>query len=407
MAVVSDPRKILFVSQQAPWPLDSGGNLRTYHLLCALSQRFAVTLVTTDAGREASERLDRVVAEVVIVPAMGKAGVLWSLRSLLRSFMTSDPVLLTHNWSAELDEAVAEHLESGAYDALHLNHLDTTPYARNAKGVPAVIDTHNVLAEYAARRSEREETIFRRWLWRREARLIADREPVELSLCQRVLACSERERSSFLEREEALEVRVIPNGCDTESIVPIPDPAVNAAELVFVGDLAYGPNADAAESFAAEVLPLVRAQKSAVTFRVVGRNPSAALSQAEGVEVTGFVDDVRLELARARVFVCPIRYGSGTRLKLLEAFAAGLPVVSTRLGAEGIECVDGEHLLLADTPQEQADAIARLLNDDELARRLGCAGRDLAVERYDWRAIGRDLVAVYEELMAITALASR
>jgi glycosyltransferase involved in cell wall biosynthesis len=372
-----------------------------------LSQRFAVTLVTTDAGREATERLDRVVAEVVIVPAMGKAGVLWSLRSLLRSFMTSDPVLLTHNWSAELDEAVAEHLESGAYDALHLNHLDTTPYARNAKGVPAVIDTHNVLAEYAARRSEREETIFRRWLWRREARLIADREPVELSLCQRVLACSERERSSFLEREEALEVRVIPNGCDTESIVPIPDPAVNAAELVFVGDLAYGPNADAAESFAAEVLPLVRAQKSAVTFRVVGRNPSAALSQAEGVEVTGFVDDVRLELARARVFVCPIRYGSGTRLKLLEAFAAGLPVVSTRLGAEGIECVDGEHLLLADTPQEQADAIARLLNDDELARRLGCAGRDLAVERYDWRAIGRDLVAVYEELMAITALASR
>jgi glycosyltransferase involved in cell wall biosynthesis len=126
-------------------------------------------------------------------------------------------------------------------------------------------------------------------------------------------------------------------------------------------------------------------------------------AKAGGVEVTGFVDDVRAELARARIFVCPIRYGSGTRLKLFEAFAAGLPVVSTRLGAEGIDCVDGEHLLLADTPAEQATAISRLLADDELARSLGAAGRSLATERYDWPLIGRGLVEIYEELIAITS----
>lgn len=398
---MSDLRKLLFVSQQAPWPLDSGGNLRSYHLLRSLCERFAVTLVATDPGGEAQARLAEVAAEVVLVPELKKSGALGRVGSLLRSLVTSDPVLLTHNWSEDLDAVVREHLGSGAYAGLHLNHLDTTPYAHHSKGVPVVIDTHNVLAEYAARRSERETSVLGRWLWRREARLIADREPLELSLCQRVLVCSEREREAFLAKEPALEVRVIPNGCDTGAITPIADPAANPPELVFVGDLAYGPNADAAESFAAEVLPLVRAEASDAIFRVVGRSPSAALSEAVGVEVTGFVDEVRTELARARVFVCPIRYGSGTRLKLIEAFAAGLPVVSTRLGAEGIECVDGEHLLLADSAEEQAAAILRVLRDGELARRLGSAGRALAVERYDWGEIGRGLVEVYEELIAL------
>jgi glycosyltransferase involved in cell wall biosynthesis len=326
--------------------------------------------------------------------------------SLLKSLLTGDPVLFTHNKSAELERAVAEHLDSGAYSALHLNHLDTTPYARYASGVPVVIDTHNVLTEYAARRSEHEKSAFGRWLWSREARLLTAREPLELSLCQRVIACSEREREALLAAESALEVRVVPNGVAVDSITPVSDPAANGPELIFVGDLAYGPNADAAESFAAEVLPLVRAEHPAALFRVVGRNPSQALMEsvkAGGVEVTGFVDDVREELMRARAFVCPIRYGSGTRLKLFEAFAAGLPVVSTRLGAEGIDCVDGEHLLFADTPEEQAAAISRVLSDDELARTLGAAGRRLASERYDWPLIGRGLVEIYEELIAITS----
>jgi glycosyltransferase involved in cell wall biosynthesis len=326
--------------------------------------------------------------------------------SLLKSLVSKDPVLCTHNKSAALEEAVARHLSSGAYSALHLNHLDTTPYARHASGVPVVIDTHNVLTEYAARRSEHEKSAFGRWLWSREARLLSAREPLELSLCQRVIACSEREREALLAAESALEVRVVPNGVAVDSITPVSDPAANSPELVFVGDLAYGPNADAAESFAAEVLPLVRAEHPSALFRVVGRNPSQDLmesAKAGGVEVTGFVDDVRAELARARIFVCPIRYGSGTRLKLFEAFAAGLPVVSTRLGAEGIDCVDGEHLLLADTPAEQATAISRLLADDELARSLGAAGRSLATERYDWPLIGRGLVEIYEELIAITS----
>jgi len=400
---VSDPRKLLFVSQQAPWPLDSGGNLRTYHLLRAMSERFDVTLVTTDPGGDAHPRLSEIASEVVLVQAMNKASALTRSVSFLKSLIKREPMLVAHNMSAELDAVCRERLESGAYSALHLNHLDTTPYARHSKGVPVVIDTHNVLTEYAGRRSEHEPGVFGRWLWVREARLIKEWEPLELSLCQRVITCSERERDVFLSIEPALEVRVVPNGTDVSAVTPVSDLAANSPELVFVGDLGYGPNADAAESFAALTLPIVRAEEPAASFRVVGRNPSAALSASEGVEVTGFVEDVREELARARVFVCPIRYGSGTRLKLLEAFAAGLPVVSTRLGAEGIECVDGEHLLLAETPEEQAAAVLRVLRDEDLARGMGQAARALVLERYDWREIGRGLVDIYEELIAITS----
>ena len=112
---------------------------------------------------------------------------------------------------------------------------------------------------------------------------------------------------------------------------------------------------------------------------------------------------MRAELDRARVYVCPIRYGSGTRLKLFEAFAAGLPVVSSSLGAEGIEYVAGEHLLIADTAADQAGAVMDLLEDDALARQLGLSGRGLAIERYDWVELGRELVDVYTELIEITS----
>jgi len=400
---VTDSRKLLFVSQQAPWPLDSGGNLRTYHLLRALGERFEVTLVATDPGGDAALHLREVAHEVVLVPAMNKTGALQRAASLFKSLFTSEPVLLAHNRSAELDAVCRERLESGDYSALHLNHLDTTPYARYSKGVPVVIDTHNVLSEYALRRSEHESGAFGRWLWRREARLLKAREPLELSLCQRVIACSERERATFLSMEPALEVRVVPNGADINAVTPVADPAQNAPELLFVGDLAYGPNKDAAHSFAAEVLPRVRKLVPDAVFRVVGKDPSPELAAMEGVEVTGFVEAVSPELERARIFVCPIRYGSGTRLKLFEAFAAALPVVSTSLGAEGIDYVDGEHLMIADSPGDQAGAILDLLGDDALARQLGRSGRGLAIERYDWVELGRELVEVYLELIKITS----
>ena len=400
---MTDSRKLLFVSQQAPWPLDSGGNLRTYHLLCALGERFDVTLVATDPGGDAAAHLQEVADEVVLVPAMNKAGALQRFATLAKSLFTSEPVLLAHNKSAELDAVCRERLESGAYHALHLNHLDTTFYARHSKGVPVVIDTHNVLTEYAARRSEHETSAFGRWLWRREARLLKVREPLELSLCQRVITCSERERETFLSMEPALEVRVVSNGADINAVTPVADPCSNAPELLFVGDLAYGPNKDAALYFAAEVFPRVRKLVPDAVFRVVGKEPPPDLAAMEGCEVTGFVEAVYPELARARVFVCPIRYGSGTRLKLFEAFAAGLPVVSTSLGAEGIDYVDGEHLMIADTPGDQAGAILDLLGDDTLERQIGRSGRGLAIERYDWVELGRELVDIYLELIAITS----
>ncbi|HIG10024.1 MAG TPA: glycosyltransferase [Planctomycetes bacterium] len=405
MLTVDRSVKLLFVSQQAPWPLDSGGNLRTYHLLRALSLQFEVTLVATDPGGDAAQHLAGVAARVELVPALRKAGSLHRASSFLRSLSTAEPLILTHNQSGPLDAAVRAQLASCEFASLHLNHLDTARYARTARGVPVVLDTHNVLAEYAARRSEHEASAPGRWLWRREARLLCKTEPRALSACQRVLACSERERSAFLKAHRTLEVRVVPNGVDAGAITPLTDPAANPPEVVFVGDMAYGPNADAALFFADEVFDTIRAQEPEALFSAVGKNPSNELllrGRTEAISVTGFVEDVICCLARARVFVCPIRYGSGTRLKLLEAFAAGLPVVSTRLGAEGIDCRDGEHLLLADSAGELAAAVLRLLRDDNLARRLASAGRALAEECYDWPAIGRSLVDIHRELHSQT-----
>jgi len=178
-------------------------------------------------------------------------------------------------------------------------------------------------------------------------------------------------------------VTVYPNS------IPLPPlPSVARGHVVvFSGNLEYHPNTSAVRFFRLEVWPRLRDRWPDLIWRLVGRNPQAVLQWTRGderIQVTGPVDDAITELARAQVGVAPILAGSGTRLKILEAWGAGLPVVSTTLGAEGLPAKDGEHLLLADGGEPFARAVTRLLQDSKLRERLGCAGRVLLENQFTW-----------------------
>jgi glycosyltransferase involved in cell wall biosynthesis len=195
----------------------------------------------------------------------------------------------------------------------------------------------------------------------------------------------------------AARVRVVPNGVDAARLGEVaPDPEPGA--MVYPGALGYAANADAVGFFCREVLPRVRAAAPRARLVVTGRadGPArTALAGAAGVAFTGHVPDIRDVLARSQLCVVPLRVGGGTRLKILEAMAAGVPVLSTRKGAEGLAVVPGVHLLVADTPAELAAAALRLLGDGALRRELADRARALVRARYDWAAIGaafRDLV---------------
>jgi polysaccharide biosynthesis protein PslH len=156
--------------------------------------------------------------------------------------------------------------------------------------------------------------------------------------------------------------------------------------------------------FLAEILPRIRAQRTA-HLTLIGRSDGLQVPAAltEAVHCSGFVDDLRPLVQRAAVFVVPLRAGSGTRLKILEAMAMGKAIVSTRIGAEGIALVDGEHALLADTPDAFAEAVVRLQCDPALRRRLGTAARELVEHEYGWECIGQRMLALYRELLSSAA----
>jgi glycosyltransferase involved in cell wall biosynthesis len=265
-----------------------------------------------------------------------------------------------------------------------VEHFWCAPYHRSVAPACAgtVLDLHNVESILNARCAGTE-----RWAaalgHSAFSRACVNLERHWLPRYTRVLATSETDRDCVRRIAPSARVAVYPNA------LPFREPPARAPEqvIVFSGNLEYHPNASAVRFFRREVWPILRAKCPTLVWRLVGKNPEAVRGYVDGddrIEVRGPVRDAVAELAKAGAAVVPLLAGSGTRFKILEAWAAGTPVVSTTLGAEGLPARDGENILLADTPQEFAAAVLRLLACCEIAERLGSAGRRLLEQEFTW-----------------------
>jgi sugar transferase (PEP-CTERM/EpsH1 system associated) len=398
---------ILAVSERVPWPTSSGGAIRTFHLLQQLSEEFDVGFVgganTASQAAEGTAALREFCHHVEVVPDKRTSSRAASILNLSRTLLRNEPAFVAYHWNSGVDRAVQRALATSKYELLHLDHLDTVPYSRNWPADRFVIDTHNLLHQYFQRRSELEKNPLLRPLMRAEARRLFAYELDTFRRAGSVITCSEAERQTLLQKEPDLAVFQVPNGVDCDHFKPVQgQPRSGKSQLVFVGNMAYEPNHDAALYFGREVLPRIVERQPEVSFLVVGSDPKPELlrlaaDRAE-IEVTGFVEDVRPYFRKATIFVVPIRFGSGTRLKVLEAFAMALPVVSTSLGAEGIAYSDGRDIAIADEPARMADIVCRLVQDPEELARMGGEARETAVQNYDWGVIGRQIREVYRNL---------
>jgi len=280
-------------------------------------------------------------------------------------------------------------------DLVHFDHLHAAqllPEARAlAPGARLVMDAHNVEAQVAARLAE-VSTFPIRFVLRQQARAVERLETWAARGVDAVLACSELDAAAF-RQSGAKEVHVVPNGAELR---PLPASSGPRDLVSFVGSMDWRPNADAAVVLAREIWPRVRQASPGLRLALIGRRPPAQVRDlgAPDIEVTGRVDDVAPWLARSFATAMPLRAGSGTRLKVLEAAAARVPIVATRLAAEGLPFQDGVHLLRAETTEEFVAALLRLRREPALAARLTEAGWQVAQE-HDWRRIGARLVEFY------------
>jgi polysaccharide biosynthesis protein PslH len=400
--------RILFVTSRIPFPPREGHQLRSWNLLRAAASRHEVHLLSLQRQDDPSEpaaELTNTVASFQAVRLPGLANPPAALATAGRWLRERQPLLVARYLGSEMREEFVRRVHG-----VDLVHLDILPLAGLMPlvpdSIPVVLNEHNVESLLLQSRSEIETSSWRRLLLKKQVAALTRFERSACTIADRVLSCSEPDAVRLRELAPAADVHVVPNGVDLEFFNCGRDEAVgDDRTLVFVGQMAWFPNRDGIIDFIDSTLPLIRARWD-VRLKVIGKPDGipADAARDDSVEFTGFIDDLRPAVRDAAVYVVPLRAGSGTRLKILEAMAMGKAIVSTRIGAEGIALQDGINALLADTPEDFAAAVCRLLENRGLRQRLGQAARELVESKYGWDAIGQHLLGIYDSVLDRTGV---
>ncbi len=395
--------QLLWVTEELPDRGLGGGSIRQSHLFEALASRYSVDLLVVGSVRDPRVRAS---ARSILEVPRGRAP--WPehpvgrrLFELAIMLAYPRPSAMYLSWPARRELARALGALPRTYDLVCVEHLALAPLRARLPAGRSVITLHHLLSGMI-----RQEVGLapgsRQRLYRRLDLVKARRlEREALRSFDRVIVCSREDaRTLVAGRSEHDRTAVIPNGVDLEEFVPSPAP--RAPRVLFPATLGYGPNVDGAVWFCREIWPRVMEAVPAATVSLVGRSPTAevrALAALPGVDVEGDVPSLTPYYERSRVVVVPLRTGTGTRLKALEAMASARPLVGTSIGLEGLGIDDARHALVRDDPASFAAAVTRLLRDDGLVESIGTEGRRHVESEFGWPQIGAQLVELIAEVL--------
>lgn len=404
--------KVLFVTPCLSTPPRHGAQRRIHGLMEQVAQRHEVTVLSFVDPREshAEQLLEtrRLCREVVTVPNFRAA-----ISGVPKRLLQLGTVVSPHSyWSfiarANAMQSALNRVVSGRrFDVIQVEFPSCAAYDFSAAvGRPRLcLDQHNIEYDVRRRTAEMDVGLVRRAYSAIDWRKLRREEHRAWRRFHGCIVASERDGELLRRDVPRARTAVVPNGVDTDAFAPMPELGTEPDTVLFFGALSYHPNTDGLLFFLREAWPLLKARRPGVKLRIVGPTPPPSIASwpDPSVEVVGYVDDIRPHIARAAVVVVPLRIGGGTRLKILEAMALGKAIVSTTLGAEGIDVTHEREILVADDGVALATQIDRVLSDDVLSRRLGAAARELAVERYSWRSSAERLTRFYEELQPVAS----
>ncbi len=409
--------RILWVKADKLLPVQNGGNIRTYHVLRYLSPRHDLTPYSYYGGTpdpDYEQELQRQLPGAVAV-CTGKRELSGAARGLdYLAHLTGQPPYAVARFA---DPTVQKRLQTWfreqRFDVAVCDFLDAAVNFPASLNIPSVLFQHNVESEIWRRHSATADNPAKKMMYRIEFRKMLRYERAAVRKFQRVIAVSENDRSLMTQWVDEDRVTVVPTGVDLAQYRPDPadfdpnfDPnprAASAPLITFVGAMDWEPNVDGVEYFCAEIWPSIKAEMPQARFRIVGRNPDRRIQKwasiDTSIEVTGRVPSVVEHLRQSAVVIVPLRIGGGTRLKIYEAMATAKAVVSTTVGAEGLDIHHGRDIMLADDPRSFAQAVIMLLRDPELRRRYQQAAVETAA-RHDWPAIGERFSEVLRSVAA-------
>lgn len=443
---------ILFLTQVLPYPLDAGPKVRAYHMLRHLAAHHAVTLVSftrPDDPPEALAHLAQVCAAVHTAPMRRSLG--RNLVAGAKGLLTGLPITIVRDEIGEMAALLRRLMSETHFDIIHADQLSMaawgllaarlatrapqipTPFApfalRVLRGpsrlrVPALrapapprllLDEHNAIYRLAQRMAETESRPLRQIIMQREARAFRNYEAAMLRAYDAVLTVTEEDREHLLallatgengrtgEGETQSAITVVPICVDPGRTPVVPRQPFGPPTILHLGTMFWPPNVAGVLWFAREVLPRIHAEEPDAHFVIVGKNPPPevqALASDPRIAVTGYVADVAPYLAAADAFVVPLFAGGGMRVKILDAWLWGLPIITTPIGAEGVALQDGENILIASDAHAFAAATLRCLADPALNARLRTAGRAWVEEKYAWQVVYRKVDEVYGRLLS-------
>ncbi|MGA8869205.1 MAG: glycosyltransferase family 4 protein [Candidatus Sulfotelmatobacter sp.] len=393
--------RILWVKAGKLLPVDTGGKIRSYNILKHLAHTHAVTFLSYYGGQPDPDYQSAIAQELpgdhtIYTAAPGDSALMQSLDYLRHMFQPA-PFAVSKFTHAEVKRTLTSWLLDNKFDVAVCDFLSASRNFPHSHTVPCVLFQHNVETALWRRLASTESNPVRRLAYKIEALKMARYETAALSRFPQVIAVSDHDREQMLQMSPGCAITVVPTGVDTRRFAVAQHAEAQPPKIVFTGSMDWEPNIDAVSYFCREILPQVRAEFPSVVFQIVGRNPHAKVKRlaSDSVHVTGTVPSVADYLRDSTVVVVPLRIGGGTRLKIFEAMAMGKALVSTSIGAEGLQVQSGRDLLLADAPAAFADAVVLLLRNTELRRKYEQAAVKTAAQ-HDWSQIAERFASVLE-----------
>jgi glycosyltransferase involved in cell wall biosynthesis len=405
--------RILWASHIIPYPPKSGVHLRSYNLLRGVAARHDVDLIAfvqepwldvfypsrREGLEECARELEKICSSVRFLPIDNLKRYKGKLRTAAEGLLT--PTCYTIRWlqSPQAHAAFAEAGRRTRYSLVHFDTIGLAPFKAHFQETPASLGHHNIESHMLSRRGQNEHNLAKRLYFLLEGARVRRYEAKMAGEFDLNITCSELDCERLREVAPSVHAVAVPNGVDVDYFQPAPSDST-ARSLIFVGSLNWYPNIDAVHFLLREVWPQAKARHPDLRLDIVGSAPpQSVLSLAasfKDVRVHGFVDDVRPLMNSATLYVCPIRDGGGTKLKLLDAFAMEKCVIAHPIACEGIDVTPGTNVQFAESPDDFVNAIDNLLSEPVKRAEMGSAARTLVAERYSFSQIGRYLCDLFE-----------
>lgn len=409
--------EILWASHIIPYPPKSGVHLRSYHLLRGVAASHDVDLIAfiqdpwldvfypsrREGLEECARELGKLCRSVQFLPIDSQKRFGGKLRTAVEGLIC--PTSYTIRWlqSTQAHVAFAKAANRASYSLVHFDTIGLAPFRAHFSSTPASLGHHNIESHMLSRRGENERSFAKRMYFLLEGERVRRYEARVAGDFHLHITCSELDSQRLRAVAPSVHAVAVPNGVDADYFKPAHSPSA-APSLIFVGSLNWYPNVDAVMFLLREVWPMTKARHPQLRFDIVGSAPPKSVlslaSELKDVRVHGFVDDVRPLMDAAMLYVCPIRDGGGTKLKLLDAFAMEKCVIAHPMACEGIDVSAGINVCLAESAQAFADAIDRLVSDPATRLAIGRAARSLVVEKYAFSKIGHQLGDLFETTAA-------